>query len=124
MDLQFFVTIVVGDNYDKRVFTIDYDATLKDLNDFANENGYSDIEIMLKKEWNDDDSIDILNDYIDALHKGKYYMVEGALLDIGYIKDIEKFLSQKYQSQFEGQLVYKLTINDDDFKFEENENVF
>ena len=125
MELDFEAFIIVGfdkSNNIKKCFTVDYELKKEDLEEFAKEEGYKDFEDLVNQLWDKDeywadDKARYLNDY----KEGKTYLME---LEIGVMFNLEnelkKFLVNKYQSQFEWQLLDKLTIEDNDFDFSKN----
>lgn len=120
MDITFETTLIVGNdnNYDKRAFTVEYDPTINDFNEFALDMGEKNIKALIKNAWYDDPD-EILDDYLNAVDKGNLYLVECALRDIDYEKEFARFLVNKYQTQFENMLIEKLCITDTDFKFDD-----
>lgn len=122
MELHFETYITVGDenNYDKKLFTVDYDPSREDLDEFAKECGYKDIEDLVNQKWQIDDKYDEESKQIclDDIKQGKFFLVPTDLeyiLDLG--EELERFLVKKYQTKFEEQLLHKLVLDDSEFEF-------
>ena len=124
MELTFEAFIIVGSdsgNNIKKCFTVDHELTKKDLEEFAKEEGYKDFEDLVNQLWDKDEywadeKVQFLKDY----EEGKSYLLEvyfGAMLNIE--NEFKKFLVNKYQRQFEVQLLDNLIIKDD-FNFSED----
>jgi len=125
MDLTFEAFIIVGSdscNNIKKYFTVDYEFTKKDLEEFAQSEGYKDFETLVNELWDKDEEWqDEKAKYLNDFKEGKTYLLEVEIGVMLNLKDeLEKFLVNKYQNKFESQLLDKLTIEDDEFDFSEN----
>lgn len=124
MELTFEAFIIVGSdsrNNTKKYFTIDYEFTKKDLGEFAKEEGYKDFEDLVNQLWDKDEYwADEKAKYLNDFKEGKTYLLESEIKVMLNLEDeLKKFLVNKYQSQFEWQLLDKLTIEDNEFEFED-----
>ena len=123
MELTFEAFIIVGSdgsNNIKKCFTVDYELKKEDLEEFAKEEGYKDFEDLVNQLWDKDEYwAEEKAKYLNDFKEGKTYLLESEIKVMLNLEDeLKKFLVNKYQSQFEWQLLDKLTIEDNEFEFE------
>lgn len=121
--LQFDAYVSVDDvnNYDKKCFEIDYDPTLKDLNEFAKDQGFKDIMNLFESVITDEDDeylLELVKEHYNSQH---YNRLEWELADVNYDKEFQHFLENKYRHQFIQQLPFKLGLIADNFVFDDED---
>ena len=124
MELTFEAFIIIGSdsgNNAKKYCTINYEFTKKDLEEFAKEEGYKDFEDLVNQLWDKDEYwADEKAKYLNDFKEGKTYLLESEIKVMFDLEDeLKKFLVNKYQRQFEIQLLDNLIIKDD-FNFSED----
>ena len=125
MELTFEAFIIVGSdscNNIKKYFTVDYEFTKKDLEEFAQSEGYKDFEDLVNQLWDKDEYwAEEKERYLKDFNEGKTFLLDTEIrVMFGLGNELEKFLINKYQNKFESQLLERITIEDDEFDFSKN----